>query len=265
MSGRDKVSFMNDSNAARTDRGSHGPARIAVPPGRGCWWIPPDRKSEEATSAVAQTYLELRRQILSGELSPGAPLSEYQLAKALSVSRTPVREALARLHSAGLVRSVPQRGMFVSELGPKDVVEILEIRERLECLAVRRVIEHGVPEALLTHWDEMNDEARQMIADDRLPEALALGSCLHDELIAQAGNGRLEEILAQLGEQAWLLGMVGIRAPGRPVEANDEHRALLALLRSGDADGAEAAMRDHLRNEGRILLTATLPMEALAL
>lgn len=256
---------MSDSQSARGGRRARGPEQVDIPAGRGCWWIPPDRKSEEATSAVAQTYLKLRRQILSGELPPGAPLSEYQLAKALSVSRTPVREALARLHSAGLVRSVPQRGMFVSQLGPQDVVEILEIRERLECLAVRRVIEHGVSEELLTRWEERNDQARQMILDDRLPEALALGSSLHDELIAEAGNGRLIEILAQLSEQVWLLGMVGIRAPGRPMEANDEHQTLLAQLRRGDADAAEATMRDHLRNEGRILLTATLPAEALAL
>jgi DNA-binding GntR family transcriptional regulator len=57
----------------------------------------------------------------------------------------------------------------------------------------------------------------------------------------------------------WLLSMVGIRAAGRPEVANEEHRVLLAHMRSGDANAAEAAMREHLRNEGRILLAATLP------
>jgi DNA-binding GntR family transcriptional regulator len=85
---------------------------MQVPPGRGCWWIPQDRQKEESASVVAQAYLELRRQILGGQLQPGEPLSEYQLAKALNVSRTPVREALARLRSAGLVRSVPQRATW---------------------------------------------------------------------------------------------------------------------------------------------------------
>jgi DNA-binding GntR family transcriptional regulator len=242
-----------------------GGVRVQVPLGRGCWWIPPERQREEATSVVAQTYLKLREQILSGQLQPGTPLSEYQLAKMLSVSRTPVREALARLRSAGLVRSIPQHGMFVSELGPKDVVEILEIRERLECLAVRRVVVQGVPESLLARWEERTEQARQLILSDQLPEALAIGSSLHDELIMEAGNERLAEILAQLSEQVWLLGMVGIRAPGRPEEANHEHKMLLELIRSGDADGAEAAMREHLRNEGRILLTASLPPGALSL
>jgi len=244
------------SDGARTARAA---TTVQVPPGRGCWWLPPDRQNEESTSVVAQTYLELRRQILSGQLQPGEPLSEYQLAKALSVSRTPVREALARLRSAGLVRSVPQRGMFVSELRPGDVVEIMEIRERLESLVVRRVMDQGLSDEQLTSWEEQTRQARQLIIDGQLPEALAIGSSLHDQLIALAGNERLTEILAQLSEQVWLLSMVGIRAPGRPEKANEEHRVLLAHMRNGDADAAEAAMREHLRNEGRILLSATLP------
>jgi DNA-binding GntR family transcriptional regulator len=257
---------MNDTyrlqDGARTTRAA---TSIQVPPGRGCWWIPLDRQSEESTSAVAQTYLELRRQILSGQLQPGEPLSEYQLAKTFNVSRTPVREALARLNSAGLVRSVPQRGMFVSELGPSDVVEIMEIRERLESLVVRRVMDQELSDEQLIPWEGQTEQARQLIADGQLPEALAIGSSLHDQLIEFAGNERLAEILAQLSEQVWLLSMVGIRAPGRPEVANEEHRMLLAHMRDGDADAAEAAMREHLRNEGRILLSATLPKGVVAL
>lgn len=244
---------------------ARGATTIQVPPGRGCWWIPPDRQNEESASMVAQTYLELRRQILSGQLQPGEPLSEYQLAKALNVSRTPVREALGRLRSAGLVRSVPQRGMFVSELGPNDVVEIMEIRERLELLVVRRVMDQGPSDEQLTVWEEQTRQARQLIVDGHLPEALAIGSSLHDQLIEFSGNERLAGILAQLSEQVWLLSMVGIRAPGRPEEANEEHRVLLAHMRNGDADAAEMVMREHLRNEGRTLLSATLPKGVLTL
>jgi len=236
--------------------------RIDVPVGRGCWWIPPDRQEEAKTSAVAQAYMQLREQILSGQLAPGTPLSEYQLATALSVSRTPIREALSRLQAIGLVRSVPQRGMFVSELGAQDIVEILEIREQLECLAVRRLVEHGVDEQLLRRWEEQTDAALEAIVAGELAESLALGCQLHDELILAAGNRRMTDILGQLGEQVWLLGLVGIRAPGRPEQALREHKELLKLLRTGDADAVEAAMRQHLRNEGRVLLESSLPAGA---
>lgn len=230
-----------------------------LPPGSACWWVPRRRKVERGTSAVAYAYAQLREDILRGELAPGTPLSEYQLAKALAVSRTPVREALGRLQAAGLVRNVPQRGMFVRELGAEDVIEILEIREQLECLAVHRVATRGVPDATLARWDETTGDAARLIAEGALPDALALGCQLHDEIVSLAGNGRLTDILGQLGEQIRLLGLVGIRVPGRPEESVRDHRQLLALLRERDVDGAVATMREHLRGEGQILLKALLP------
>jgi DNA-binding GntR family transcriptional regulator len=224
-----------------------------------------EQGDRESNSAVAQAYLKLREMILTGELAPGTPLSEYQLVRSLSVSRTPIREALSRLQSVGLVRGVPHRGMFVRELGPRDVVEIFEIREQLEPFAVRRFIERGMDEAVLQRLEAEADEAPKLMAEGRYREGVILGSRLHDTLIAASGNTRLNEILAELGDQIWLLSMVGIRAPGRPEEASREHQELLALIRARDADGAEAYMRQHLRNEGRALLGALLPNGALSL
>jgi DNA-binding GntR family transcriptional regulator len=243
--------------------GAVRPERPAIPPGRGAWWVPPERREQETQSAVTQAYLRLREMILSGELAPGTPLSEYQLVRSLEVSRTPIREALSRLQSVGLVRGVPQRGMFVREMGPQDVVEIFEIREQLEPLAVRRFVEQGFDEALLAQLEREADEAPQLMAQGKLREGVILGSRLHDALIAAAGNSRLTEILAELGDQIWLLSMVGIHAPGRPQEASREHQELLALIRARDADAAADFMRQHLRNEGRALLGALLPNGAL--
>ncbi len=228
-------------------------------PGSACWWVPRRRNVERGTSAVAYAYAQLRENILGGELAPGTPLSEYQLAKSLAVSRTPVREALGRLQAAGLVRNIPQRGMVVRELGAQDVIEILEIREQLECLAVRRLADRGVADATLAHWEATTDEAARLIAEGALSDALALGCQLHDEIVSLAGNGRLTDILGQLGEQIRLLGLVGIRVPGRPEESLREHRQLLGLLRERDVEGAVAMMREHLRGEGQILLRVLLP------
>ncbi len=232
--------------------------------GSACCWVPEQRRVEKGASTVAYAYGQLRERILSGELGPGSALSEYQLAKTLSVSRTPVREALGRLQAAGLVRNIPQRGMFVRELGAEDVIEILEIREMLECLAVQRIVARGVPDATLADWEGQTDEAAGLVAEGRLSEAFALGCQLHDEIVSLAGNGRLTDILGQLGDQIRLLGLVGIRVPGRPAESVREHRQLIALLRGRDATGAVATMREHLQGEGQILLKALLPSASFA-
>ena len=85
-------------------------------------------------------------------LPPSSPISEYQLAAALNISRTPVREAIKRLEEDGLVWSVPNKGTFVSELSAKDIMEIYQVRERLEGLAARiaaeQMPEKGHPASL---------------------------------------------------------------------------------------------------------------------
>jgi DNA-binding GntR family transcriptional regulator len=238
--------------------------RVEIPSGNSCWWVPRRRPVDRSTSAVAYAYEQLRERILTGELAPGTPLSEYQLAKALSVSRTPVREALGRLQSVGLVRNIPQRGMSVRELGAEDAIEIIEIREQLECLAVRRIAEQGLPEETLSRWESNTVRGEELYEEGKLSESFALGCQLHDEIVSMAGNGRLSEMLGQLGEQIRLLGVVGIRVPGRQEAAARDHMRLVALLREGDVEGAVDAMRDHLRGEGEILLKALLPSAAFA-
>ena len=174
-----------------------------------------------------------------------------------------MREALGRLETVGLVRNIPQRGMSVRELGAQDAIEIIEIREQLECLAVRRVAEQGVPEATLA-VESNTIRGEGVHAEGKLSESFALGCELHDEIVSMAGNGRLSEMLGQLGEQIRLLGVVGIRVPGRQEAAARDHRQLVRLIREGDVEGAVEAMRDHLRGEGEILLKALLPSAVFA-
>ncbi|WP_129678146.1 GntR family transcriptional regulator [Candidatus Chloroploca sp. Khr17] len=90
-------------------------------------------------------YQQIRRRILDGELRPSSPLSEHQLAVTLQLSRTPVREALKRLEKEGLVRSIPSRGTFITELTAHDILEIYQVRECLESLAARIAAEQMSP------------------------------------------------------------------------------------------------------------------------
>src|SRR5712692_5191420 len=89
-------------------------------------------------SLVDVAYLALRDAITSGTLVPGARLGEAALAKHFSVSTTPIREALRRLDREGLVRLAPNRGAVVTEFNLREILDLFEIRELLECGAARR-------------------------------------------------------------------------------------------------------------------------------
>src|SRR5512139_3162319 len=88
-------------------------------------------------SLGSRAYQELRRIILEGQVGPGKKLNEGELAKALGISRTPIREAINRLEKEGLVEIFPQRGAFVVQFTEEDVYELFLIRENLEGLAAR--------------------------------------------------------------------------------------------------------------------------------
>src|SRR5918911_632620 len=102
----------------------------------------------QGVPAREQVYLALWEGIVSAELEPGRRLSENELADLLGVSRTPVREALARLRDERLVAIVPQLGTFVTLISHQGVADAAFVREALECSAVRLATERATAEDL---------------------------------------------------------------------------------------------------------------------
>src|SRR3954447_25119734 len=97
-------------------------------------------------SLVDIAYVAIRDSITSGSLLPGTRLREAALAKHFSISTTPVREALRRLDREGLVRLSPNRGAVVAEFNLREILDLFEIREVLECRAVRRAASQPTPD-----------------------------------------------------------------------------------------------------------------------
>ena len=107
-------------------------------------------------------FQTLRNAILKGELKPGERLMEIQLAQKLGVSRTPVREALRKLELEGLVIMIPRRGAIVADITVQDLNDVLEVRQALEELAVRKACDCATEEQPLT----LNDAQRAKICWD---------------------------------------------------------------------------------------------------
>lgn len=185
----------------------------------------------------------IRRAILRGNLTPGTRLAQSEIAAQLSLSTTPVREALRRLASEGLVRIDAHRGAIVRGVDIEELREIYEIRMLLEPLAMRK--------ATMRITDEHLDRAEALW--QRMNDATDLGDWAEDNrafhaiFANAAASPTLIRILQGLRDSAanyvrWL----AVADPELPVRANQEHRQLLDACRARDADGAARIEEAHL-------------------
>jgi DNA-binding GntR family transcriptional regulator len=216
------------------------------------------KKSTTEQTRYQWAYEEIRRRILEGELAPAAPLSEYQLAGLLRVSRTPVREALKRLGHEGLVRSIPTRGGFVAELSIQDIMEIYQIREQLESLAAR-VAAETLPTADIEELEGELARAATLADKGRAQDTFESDIHLHKRIIEATKNGRLVSIIATLDDQVRRIRAMSPRTPGRLKSTLREHREIVRRIKDRDASGAEAAMREHLRAACQNAVRLVLP------
>jgi DNA-binding GntR family transcriptional regulator len=188
----------------------------------------------------------IRHAILAGQLRPGQSLVEAELAQALGVSKTPVREALKTLAGAGLVTMSPYRGATVRVISGEDAYAIYDLRLLLEPEAVRRAAGRGgglgdaggaaAARAALERADASPDEAQRSLANREFHRALYLN----------CGNPLLVGVLDDLRDQTALVSAAAWQQqPSWPQEA-EEHRAILAAAEAGDAAGAGRLLAAHI-------------------
>lgn len=210
-----------------------------------------DRTSGGATSE--QVYLALREGIVSAELRPGLKLSENELAGELGVSRTPVREALARLRDERLVAIVPQLGTFVTLISPRAVADAEFVREALECAAVSRAVARvGHEELEELQWNITAQEQARGVGNERAFDRL--DEEFHRRLCDFSGHAIAWSLSRRANGHLDRIRRLSLPDPDYLQEMLDEHTRILAAVAAGDAASAEAAMREHLR-----MVTSSLP------
>jgi DNA-binding GntR family transcriptional regulator len=201
---------------------------------------------------------EIRRRIISGELPAGVNLSEVALAESFGVSRTPVREALKRLQSEGLVTIRPRVGTFVTTPSRREITELFEMKELLEGAAARLLALRGrVPE--LDRLEQNLMEADLAVTANNSTRYAELVQEFHDLLITGADNAKLEAHYRTLMNQLAYPRLVttSLSQPGRPLQSDEEHHRVLRLILEKDGDSAERVMREHVR-ASRMALMAGL-------
>ncbi|NKC29806.1 GntR family transcriptional regulator [Falsiroseomonas selenitidurans] len=214
-------------------------------------------RTEPPRSLREQALEAIRRGILDSRYPPGALLSENQLAEELQISRTPIREALRELAGGGLVRILPQRGIVVSELSVHDIVEVYQLREQLEGFAVRIAAERLGPADAEAMQADHRDAVAHMHAG-RLRAAYDSSVLMHGRILDLAGNSRLKQFMAQLGDQVHRFGLLTLRH-GRVERALAEHGEIIEALIANRPEAAETLMRQHLRADRDLALRVVLP------
>ncbi|WP_127506599.1 GntR family transcriptional regulator [Actinoplanes solisilvae] len=195
-------------------------------------------------AAAEQVAESLRDEILAGVFPSGARLGEAELAGRLSVSRTPVREALSRLAAEGLVEIQPNRGARVVTRTPDELREIFEIRLRLEPYAVCR----AVPRLTARQLDELDDLATTMVTVGRSSTLVDLNRCFHGLFIDAAGSPPLAQALRAVTHAAVVHQNFHDYSEDALDRSLRHHVEMVAAARAGDGEWAEAIMRAHLCN-----------------
>jgi DNA-binding GntR family transcriptional regulator len=212
-------------------------------------------------TAAQRAYAALRVRILEGALPPGAMILEGELAAALGVSRTPVRQALIRLADEGLIELRPRHGMRVRPISADEMREIYDVLTALEAAAARLCAEQGVPPAGLDGLDQAVAAMDAALAAGDLRGWAEADAAFHRRLVAASGNRRLAATVSGFSDLAHRARMATLRLRPVPSASNQDHRAVVAAIRARDPGRAEAIHRAHRQQAGDLLarLLADLP------
>jgi DNA-binding GntR family transcriptional regulator len=190
-------------------------------------------------------YAELRAAIREGRLQPNERLVELDLAQSLGVGRAGIRMALARLEQEGIVEREPNRGARVRLVSQEEAIEILEVRAALEGLAAGHAARNATAEDV-RELEGLVERLAQFVAENDLVGYSRCNNRLHGKLLSIARHEAAARLLDTIEVQNVRHQFRTILASGRPEESLAEHRAIVAAVAAGDADGAERAMRAHI-------------------
>lgn len=200
------------------------------------------KKPSSQPTAPEVAYKWLRDVISELPWDEEAFLSENAIAEATGTSRTPVREALMRLETSGLVRRVPYKGAYVPALSSRDIESMMEAREVIEEWAVRKVV------ASRTHLEDLDSLLEEQAGS--LEDPLAFIECdirFHKYIVGAARNPIFDDVYGSLRFKQLRMGVRAVvDSEGRSDRVLEEHRRIVDSIKTGDSELAVKAVREHL-------------------
>ena len=198
----------------------------------------------EARSQSEEAYARILERIVSLEMAPGSVVNEARLREELKIGRTPIREALQRLARENLVRSIPHRGTFVTDVNITDLARITEVRVVIESHAARLAAEKLAAADRGAMRELLGLLHRGYVTDQR--DLMQLDRRVHRTIYRAARNPFLEGTLERYFNLSLRLWYLVLDRQVRLREAVDEHVELLQAILAGDGELAETVMRKHV-------------------
>ncbi|MEO1066094.1 MAG: GntR family transcriptional regulator [Pseudomonadota bacterium] len=202
----------------------------------------PQRRTDEIVAT-------LEDMIIMREFGDGERLDEIKLATRFDVSRTPIREALQKLETSGLVRHVPRRGVFVHQPGPIELVMLFEAMSELEA-ACGRLAATRISDETLGHLGAANAKCHAAIEANDVGRYYDENERFHHLIYGASGNTYLEESAKRLHMRLRPFRRIQLQVRGRLNQSMAEHEAILTALAEGDSERAARELRGHVSVQG---------------
>ncbi|WP_139998993.1 GntR family transcriptional regulator [Paenibacillus paridis] len=197
-------------------------------------------------SISEHVYTTIKKEILAGELQPGARLLVLEIAKKFNISQAPVREALERLKSAGFITGIPNKGSVVSTITSKEIKDIFELREIIEGFAVRQTMRQ-LTEADYAYLEEIIRKMHEAHEQNDILSILELDMEFHGFFYRRCDNHMILELWNHMRMKVMRFMAISNRHYKTDGLA-DWHLRLIEVLRSGDADLAERTFIEHMHS-----------------
>lgn len=190
-------------------------------------------------------YESLRQAIFDGEFKAGERLVEKELAEKMKVSRTPIREALRKLETEGLIKHLPRKGVVVKGFKQEDVIEIYSIRQALEALAITYTV-RNITEKEIKKLEEIMEIMEILTNKEDAVALFNISQKFNDILIQSSKMPRLINLINTYQEYLERFRIVTMKEKKRKIEALKEHQLIFQAVIDRDEKRAEKLVKEHL-------------------
>ncbi|MFV0363339.1 MAG: GntR family transcriptional regulator [Suipraeoptans sp.] len=190
-------------------------------------------------------YEGIKQMIIEGELKHDTPLVERQLCEILNVSRTPVREALRELANNDMVEIVENKGVYVKKIDFKDMVEIFELREALECLTIQLFVKRATDEEI-TELGKLVAEQEGYYNNNEHALFMKTDMKMHNYIAEVAQNARIRNAVFNIYDQISQMALAAKDEAMIIEMAVNAHREMYKSIKEHDEENAIEAMRKHV-------------------